>query len=208
MSHLLTVWDFDGVLNANMVRGRFIWADRMKADLGIDPEMFSAHLFRSGLIKEIIRGRKDLAAEVSDWLSAQGHAVTAQDFMTYWFEQDRHPDAEVIRWLDAHPGRKVIGTNNETHRTAFIEERMGFAQRVEKVFSSGRMGAAKPDNGFFAQIERWAALPPHKILLIDDTAANVAAAKARGWQGFHFTDMTRAHLPARLGLSSEEAGEE
>lgn len=196
----LIVWDFDGVLNANMRGGRTFWADDMKADLGIDPRVFSHEMFTAGDFRDIVRGRRDLLPHVSDWLARHGHDVTGEDFLAYWFEKDAHPDAEVLGWLRTHPARHVIGTNNEHRRCCYIEEQMGYAAHVERVFSSGRMGAAKPDPGFFAQIERWSGLAPARILLVDDVAANIAAATARGWQGFHFTDATRRALPERLGL--------
>ena len=53
----------------------------------------------------------------------------------------------------------------------------------------------------FARIEAWSGLPPDRILLVDDVAENIAAAEARGWQVFRFTDETRDALPARLGLA-------
>ncbi|MFZ5964819.1 HAD family hydrolase [Thalassococcus sp. BH17M4-6] len=201
MTPALIVWDFDGVLNANVVQGRFVWADRLQADLGIDPKAFSSALFGSGVARRVMRGQIDLRKFVADWLAAQGHDLSAEAFLDYWFTRDVHPDAQVLGWLTAHPARHVIGTNNERHRAAFIEGPMGFGARVDHIFASGRMGVAKPDPGFFAQIERWAGLPPRDILLIDDTAANIAACTARGWRGFHFTDQTRADLPRVLGLA-------
>ncbi|MFW2544545.1 HAD family hydrolase [Primorskyibacter sp. 2E107] len=197
----LIVWDFDGVLNANMRGGRSFWADTMKTDLGIDPKRISGDMFADGQSWSIIRGEVDLLAHVSDWLARNDYTIRGEDFLRYWFEKDAHPDAELLDWIAAHPARHVIGTNNEHHRCCYIETEMGYAAHVETVFSSGRMGAAKPDAGFFAQIERWAGLPPARILLVDDVAANISAAKARGWQGFHFTDATRTALPARLGLA-------
>ncbi|KUF12420.1 HAD family hydrolase [Pseudoponticoccus marisrubri] len=196
----LIVWDFDGVLNANMRNGRTFWSETMKADLGIDPAVFRGDMFSSRDFHDILRGRRDLLAHVSDWLGRNGHALTGAEFLAYWFEKDAHPDPELQRLIAAHPARHVIGTNNEHHRCRYIEEEMGYAAIVERVFSSGRMGAAKPDPGFFAQIERWSGLAPSRILLVDDLAANIAAARARGWQGFHFTDDSRDALPVRLGL--------
>lgn len=32
MSQKIIVWDFDGVLNANIVAGRFVWGDTLMAD--------------------------------------------------------------------------------------------------------------------------------------------------------------------------------
>ncbi|MEO1778575.1 MAG: hypothetical protein AAFU63_07270 [Pseudomonadota bacterium] len=50
----ILVWDFDGVLNANTVDGRFVWADRLAQDWGVDKDVHPdaevlAHLARPDL---------------------------------------------------------------------------------------------------------------------------------------------------------------
>lgn len=196
----LIVWDFDGVLNANMRDGRLFWADQMKSDLGIDPRVFTHDMFANGAFQDVLCGRVDLRAHVAEWLANSDYGLSGDTLLRYWFEKDAHPDAELLDWIANHPARHVMGTNNEHHRCTFIETEMGYGAHVEHVFSSGRMGVAKPDPGFFAQIERWAEMAPSRILLVDDAAVNIAAAHARGWQVFHFTDDTRTALPERLGL--------
>ncbi|MEM8731319.1 MAG: HAD-IA family hydrolase [Pseudomonadota bacterium] len=196
----LLVWDFDGVLNANIVDGRFVWADRLHMDLGIDPQAFSDFIFRSGRMREVVSGRMDLLDVVGPWLADQGHSIAAPEFLRYWWQRDARPDGEVMGWARAVPVRQVIGTNNEGHRARYIEEEMDVAHLVEQIFASGRMGVAKPDPGFFQHIQDWAGVPPDRILLVDDNAPNIAAAQDLGWHGFHFTPESRALLPGRLGL--------
>ncbi|MEL6563335.1 MAG: hypothetical protein AAFQ59_02740 [Pseudomonadota bacterium] len=142
----ILVWDFDGVLNANTVDGRFVWADRLAQDWGVDTEA--------------------------------------------------HPDAEVLTHLARPDLRHVIGANNETRRTAYIETETGLGGHVEHIFASGRMGCAKPDGAYFARIEAWSGAPRGAHVLVDDAARNIDAAAMRGWPVFHFTDATRDALPA------------
>ena len=198
MTRPLIVWDFDGVLNANIVEGRFVWTDRLYADWGILPADLSAHIFESGLIHAVLRGASDLRDVLVEWFAQTGRDIDADAFLAYWFKHDARPDAQIMQHLRAPHLRHVIGTNNEARRAAYIEAEMGFGSLVEHVFSSGRMGCAKPDADYFAQIEAWSSLPPDQHALIDDTAANVAAAHARGWRAFHFIADTRAGLPAFL----------
>lgn len=202
MSYELVVWDFDGVLNDNMVDGRFVWIDDMERDLGLSLRRFSEHLFASGRMRSVITGREDLRDVLCPWLLAEGSACTPQDVLDYWFAKDALPDAQVVGWLTQSPARHVIGTNNEGHRAMFIEQHMGFGDLVERVFASGRMGVAKPDDGFFQAITDWADVPPERCLLIDDTAANVAAAQSLGWHGLVFDKTTRAQVPHLLGLAT------
>jgi len=201
ITNVLIAWDFDGVLNRNIRDGRFFWADDLEADLGISLEGFQKHMFGPDRIRQIVRGQLDLREELAGFLAATGSAQSADAVMDYWFEKDMHLDAQVLGWLRAAKARCVLATNNEAHRTRYIAETMGLGAEVEHIFASGPMGVAKPDDGFFEMIEAWSGEPRAQILLIDDTAKNIDAAAARGWQGFHFTDATRDALPAVLGLA-------
>ena len=42
-------WDFDGVLNRNIVDGRFVWADTLEDDLGISVAALQKGIFNSTL---------------------------------------------------------------------------------------------------------------------------------------------------------------
>ncbi len=195
----LIVWDFDGVLNRNVINGRFVWTDDLQADLGVDPAALSAYLFKSGRIADVIRGKVDLTALLAEWLPTEAPHVTVDILLDYWFAKDARPDADVLSLLPRLAIRQVIGTNNEARRARYIETEMGFAEKVEHVFASGRMGVAKPDTAFFDAIRNWADIPAADILLIDDHQPNVEAAIASGWQGAHFTDETRDTVLAQLG---------
>ncbi len=189
------VWDFDGVLNANVVDGRFIWADRLAQDWGIDRDDMANFIFHPSRIGRIMRGQITLQSAFEAWCTQVGQKIDSVAFLAYWFAQDAHPDLDVVVHLERAGLRHVIGTNNEASRAAYIETEMGFGQLVERVFASGRMGCAKPDGAYFAQIEAWSGAPSRAHALIDDTKKNIDAAQARGWQAYHFTDATRAGLP-------------
>ncbi|MGL5010373.1 MAG: HAD family hydrolase [Paracoccaceae bacterium] len=196
----VVAWDFDGVLNRNIVDGRFVWADDFEADTGQSLRGFTDHVFGADF-DLVITGRTDLRDRVADWARQVGYGAGADALLDYWFARDALPDAGMLAMMErlaARGVRQVIATNNEARRVGYIEREMGFAARVEHVFSSGRMGVRKPDAGFFSHVVEVLAVAPGDILLIDDTAANVAAALAQGWQGFHFTEATRNGLAALL----------
>lgn len=198
MQQPIIVWDFDGVLNANVVEGRFVWADRLQQDWGIDAAAFGAYLFHRDRIGRVMRGQVDLRDELEHWLTNAGHKHDADAFLAYWFAKDALPDAEAMCHLQRDGVTHVIGTNNEARRTAYIENDMGFGGKVSHIFASGRMGEAKPDAAYFQHIEAWSGAPAQAHVMIDDTKANVDAALGLGWRGFHFTDDTRDGLPAFL----------
>ncbi|MEP3049293.1 MAG: HAD-IA family hydrolase [Roseibium sp.] len=195
-------WDFDGVLNRNMIDGRFVWADSIERDLGIDLDSFEAGIFSSQFI-DVISGRIDLRHHIQNWLDRTDHDLTALELLEYWFEKDDLKDPETNALLDRLRGKgikQVIATNNEDHRCRYIEDVSGFSHRTDHVFSSGRIGHAKPETIFFETVSNELGLPPSALLLIDDSAKNVRAAAALGWDTFHFTERTRSQLATFLGL--------
>ena len=56
----------------------------------------------------------------------------------------------------------------------------------EDIVVSGEECVAKPDPRIYAICERRFARAPHELFFIDDNPANVAAARARGWQAHLF----------------------
>lgn len=196
----LVVWDFDGVLNRNLPQETYVWAASVAADRGYDPVSFEEVVFASGKFADVMCGRLDLLDVVAEWLSGEGSDEEPDLFLAHWFAHEALPDDEVGGWLDQCPTRKVIGTNNEARRAAYIAGDMGFGARVDRLFASGDLGTVKPQAGFYQAIEDWSGVPARRILLIDDNATYVAGAHRRGWNAFHFTDATRHRLPGILGI--------
>lgn len=195
-------WDFDGVLNRNIVDGRFIWADTLESDLGIALESFEAGVF-DATFSQVISGKRDIKCHLQEWLERSGHKLDAGDLLEYWFAKDDLKDpftCGLLEQLAGHDVIQVIATNNEARRARYIEQQAGFGSLVSRVFSSGRIKSAKPDTEFFTHVSTALDIAPAQILLIDDSATNVRAAKALGWKGFHFTEETRPELVSFLGL--------
>ncbi|MCX2723181.1 HAD family hydrolase [Roseibium salinum] len=195
-------WDFDGVLNRNIVNGRFLWSQTLEADLGISVEKFQEGIFGEQFMP-VITGERDLEAHVQDWLDLNGHGVKASTLLDYWFAKDDLQDPLTCGLLDQLAERdilQVIATNNEARRAAYIEHQSGFGKRVSHIFSSGRIGRAKPDAAFFEHVTDMIGVAPHEVLLIDDSATNVRTAEALGWKGSCFSEETRTELAFYLGL--------
>ena len=58
----------------------------------------------------------------------------------------------------------------------------------DPVVLSWQVGSSKPQERIFEALIETLSLDPHEILLIDDVAANITAAKDLGLQGLLFTD--------------------
>ncbi|WP_120632903.1 HAD-IA family hydrolase [Ruegeria sp. EL01] len=201
----IVAWDFDGVINRNIVNGRFIWADTFEIDIGHSLNDFTEIIFRKGF-DEVITGKVDLRDRIEDWARSVNYTKGADALLSYWFKNDALPDADVTMAMDTLSSRgvrQIIVTNNEARRAAFIEREMGFGNRVEHVFASGRMGVRKPDPAFFKHVTDTLEAEPKQMLLLDDCPKNVPAAVRCGWRAFHFTDYTRNQLRSVLGLEPQ-----
>ena len=196
----MVVWDFDGVLNVNPGGEVFPWVADLKQDLGIAPDSFRRFLNVPGQARDVLKGEATLTARLRRWIEDEGHAIAPEAFLEHWLVSDDRPDEEAVGWLDAHAGRKIIATNNPPDRAGYITARTRAGALVETVLASGEIGVAKPDPGFFRYVEGWAGVPPARLLLIDDSDANVAEAARRGWKTFRFDARTRDRLPQVLGL--------
>ncbi|MEE9387609.1 MAG: HAD-IA family hydrolase [Paracoccaceae bacterium] len=194
-------WDFDGVLNNNVVNGHFIWQDSLR-DLGIDRQDFETFMFADGFWP-IMRGEEDLLHRLARYKAHAGFAAEPEELLNFWFKTDAFPSdrmLDLMAQLDAAGIRQIIATNNEHRRSCFIEDQMGYSARVEKLYSSGRMGVAKPDPVYFQAIEADIGLSPQEILFIDDYPENVDAAKSCGWQAHHFPENGYDDLREKLAV--------
>lgn len=64
---------------------------------------------------------------------------------------------------------------------------------ITEVLVSGREGVAKPDPAIFALTEERFGLDPERTAFLDDSAANVTAAREAGWHAHIFTGAEDAH---------------
>ena len=67
----------------------------------------------------------------------------------------------------------------------------------DDIVVSGHESCAKPDARIYEVAEARFPHPPQALFFIDDKAENIAAAKARGWQGHVFTDAATLEMDLR-----------
>ena len=125
-----------------------------------------------------------------------------------------HPghEAMIHRWFDEWPSMmqgEVAGTVNvlralreRGHRLYALtnwsadtfhhaKARFAFLQWFEHIVVSGELKVIKPDPAIFRHAIERCGLDPATTLFIDDSAKNIAAAAAIGFQTHHFTDADR-----------------
>jgi putative hydrolase of the HAD superfamily len=62
---------------------------------------------------------------------------------------------------------------------------------------SSHVQLIKPEAALYELASRRFAVPPHRLVLLDDIAANVDAARAEGWKALQFTDALNCELVLR-----------
>lgn len=96
--------------------------------------------------------------------------------------------ADVVRDLAA-AGVPVFGMTNWSAETFHLAEPAAPAiGLLDGVLVSGVEGVAKPDVAAFRLLAERYALDPATTVFVDDSAANVAGARAAGFDGVLFTD--------------------
>lgn len=172
------VFDVDGVLIHP-------WRFRtyLRTEHGIEPE--TTQPFFGGPFLECIVGKADLYEELAPYLDGWGWEGSVESFVDVWFKVEDASNTEVLQYAEQLRATGVpchIATNQELHRTEFLAEHMGFAERFDSLFSSCHLGVAKPDPQYFRKIRERLDVPSSSLILVDDTAANVEAAAELGWQ--------------------------
>lgn len=107
---------------------------------------------------------------------------------------------EALRNLKARrPALRLFFLSNmPTDYARVLERSHGFLQWFEGGIYSGDVKLVKPDPAIYALMESRFGLQPDQTVFIDDLAANIAAAKARGWHGIQF----KSAAQLKLGLAA------
>lgn len=201
----LVVWDFDGVLNRSYDDAGFLWCRTLERDLGLSAAALQDLAFGGGRFRDVLAGRVSVIAHLAGVLAALGSPIAPQRLFDYWLARDFRPDPavlSVVRGLARHGVASVIGTNSDPLRAAALRAAPELAAHFAAVYASGDIGAAKPDAAFFAAVAQATGAPPGDLLLVDDLATNLEAARAAGWRTLQFGDAKtrRAGDPRALRL--------
>ena len=98
------------------------------------------------------------------------------------------PMADLVRRLKATGYRLVLASNtNVAHYERYREQFKDLLAHFDAIAVSHEAGARKPESGFFEYAHTLTGCAKDECLFVDDLEANVAAARAFGWQGIHFT---------------------
>lgn len=181
--------DVDGVLVTGRPADGLPWATGLRDDLGLDPGDLHRAFFAPSW-DAIVTGRRPLRPALEAALASVAPHLPAGRLIDYWFRNDARLDTALLAALARlrAAGLPVhLATNQEHERARYLLEDLGLAAHVDGCHHSAAIGCAKPDPAFFRTVAGRVGLPPAALLLVDDSAGNVEAARGAGWQALHWT---------------------
>lgn len=176
------LWDADGVLQQTPGE----WMDRLVEAVGPErvPELMTAI---APLSEEAIRGRISMRDRFDEVLSGVGLGEQVPVLAEVWGSFERFEDTrELIGRLRANGVLGALATNQDDLRAAYMRERLGYDDLLDRVYYSCDLGHAKPDAAFFEHACGDLGLRSGEVAFVDDSAANVAGARELGLPALHW----------------------
>lgn len=174
--------DVDGVVVIPRPGG---WAAGMEADLGLSVTTLQARFFAPHW-DDIANGRAALHDRLAAVLAEIAPHLTSHTLTDYWFAKDAQLDHTLLADLADLRATGVqlhLATVQEHERAAYLWDTLGLRDRFDAIHHSAALGCGKPDPAYFAAVEARTGFAPGDLVLIDDKAANVEAARTAGWGG-------------------------
>lgn len=159
------------------------WAAHIERDLGLSRKALQAAFFRP-YWRDIILGHCALRSRLEPVLAEIAPQVGVDAFIRYWFEHDAHLDRDLLAQFAEIRAQGLalhLATVQEHERAHYIWQTLGLNRHFDAMHYAAALGCAKPDEAFYAAVERRSGFGPADIFFIDDSEANVAAARRRGW---------------------------
>lgn len=187
---LTVLLDVDGVLvHGRPGDGKHLFTD-LERDLGIPLPLLQREFFVPHW-PDIVTGKKPLLPELAAVLARIAPNVSAETLLDYRLRNDARIDKAVLAAVDRYRlagGKVFLATNQEHHRARFLMEDLALSAHVDGMFYSAALGARKPDRSFFEAAAATLGMAGDDPILIDDTEANVLAARRFGWRAVHWLD--------------------
>ena len=181
------VFDFGGVISVSPREGWSLYpfcAARGVGRAAVDAGWARyRHLWDGGFIsfEEMYRRMfADAGVGISDADVAELWEIDA----LAWIRDLRADTLELMRALKARGRRIGILTNMspDFHERLFVPRAAAYRALADAEVVSGLERLYKPERPIYDLMARRMGLPPGRLLFVDDTPANVEAARGYGWQ--------------------------
>lgn len=165
---------------------------RARSGAGLAEGTLASAAFRPELLDAAVTGRisdeqwrRRVAEDLAD---ACGSLDRALDLVSGWSALSGRVDTAVLEVLTEIRSRvPVVLVSNATTRLEADLTTLGLADAFDAVVNTARIGVAKPDHRVFEAAAQTVGVAPRRCLFVDDTPGHVAAARAAGLTGLHYT---------------------
>lgn len=181
--------DVDGVVVTGRLGDGKGWDTDLERNVGVSIEALKA-LFFARYWDKVVAGKLPLRPTLEQALSGLANQNKIDALVDYWFRMDARLDQGVLDDLKRVRtyGLPVwFATNQEHERSDYLWNTLGLMDFADRLVSSAQIGTAKPSPAFFETLQNMTGNAASEHLLIDDSAGNIAAAKAAGWQAVQWT---------------------
>jgi putative hydrolase of the HAD superfamily len=181
------VFDFGNVVGFFDPRLLF---NRLAPHTDLAAEALRAGFYAANLEEEYESGRLDTPEFLRRLLAVWQLRCDATFLAAAWADIfTPNPDVCALLPLLKPRYRLLLGSNtNELHAQQFCRQFAEHLSVFDALVLSHEIGVRKPRAGFFEHCRRLAGCAARECLFIDDLPANVAGARALGWQGIVYTD--------------------
>ena len=195
----LLIYDCDGVLVDSELLSNAVLADMMSARGYPLDVAGSLRIFAGQSLGDVVRTAERLLAQAlpADWGAAWQAAVLAR------FETELRPVPGVAAAVAALPGPRCVASSSHPDRLARALSLTGLAPLfAPHIFSAAAVARGKPAPDLFLYSASRMGVAPENALVIEDSQAGVAAARAAGMRvigfagGSHAGAAHAAHLQA------------
>lgn len=193
------VWDIGRVL----VQWDFprIWLD-------VIPDAAERAAFTSTVVSEAWHFRHDCGEPMADLIAERiaqypQHRALIERYRTHWLAAVPGPvegTHALVERLAARGVAQFSITNFGADAFAMFRPTFAILDHMAQIVVSGEERLVKPDAAIFALAAARFGHDPARMLFIDDSAANIATARALGWQVHHFTGDAAALEADLVGL--------
>ncbi len=180
--------DVDGVVVTGRIPDGAHWFTDLHNDFDFDKSSLITHFF-TPFWADIVTGRDALLPRLEEALAKMGSNTKATYLRDYWFSKHARLNQKVLDWIRAKRDaghRIMLATNQDHSRADYLMNTLRLNAYCDGIYYSAALGVAKPNPAFFQSICQAEGTAPGDLTLIDDTIANVEAAKAFGCKAHHY----------------------
>jgi HAD superfamily hydrolase (TIGR01509 family) len=195
--------DFDGVIR--------LWPSQdaeLEGRFGLRPGEIGRAAFAPEILQDAVTGvisDEEWRLRIARTLSTSIGEQRAADAIVAWSALQGAVDAMVLSTIAQCRKRvRVALLTNATSRLTCDLACLGLSDHFDAVINSSNVGVAKPKPAIFQHALTAVAASPRETIFVDDSATNVAAARALGIEAHMYVD--HADLAAMLrnaGISGD-----